>query len=156
MCAGAAAARRHGHPDPKASGGNATMDPPDLAADRARALALTPVSRETLARLDRFVDLLLETQSHTNLIGPATVPQLWTRHIADSLQLLDLAPDALIWLDLGSGGGFPGLVIACALADRPGAAVHLVESTGKKAAFLRHVVDALALPAMVHHGRVGE
>lgn len=127
---------------------------PDLAADRERALALTPVSRETLARLDRFVDLLLETQSHTNLIGPATVPQLWTRHIADSLQLVDLAPDARIWLDLGSGGGFPGLVIACALADRPGATVHLVESTGKKAAFLRHVADTLALPAIVHHGRV--
>jgi 16S rRNA (guanine527-N7)-methyltransferase len=127
---------------------------PGLAADRERALALTPVSRETLARLDRFVELLLETQSHTNLIGPATVPQLWTRHIADSLQLLDLALDARIWLDLGSGGGFPGLVIACALADRPGAAVHLVESTGKKAAFLRHVVDTLALPAIVHHGRV--
>jgi 16S rRNA (guanine527-N7)-methyltransferase len=127
---------------------------PDLAADRERALALTPVSRETLGRLDRFVELLLETQSHTNLIGPATIPQLWTRHIADSLQLLDLAPDALIWLDLGSGGGFPGLVIACALVDRPGAAVHLVESTGKKAAFLRHVVDSLALPATVHHGRV--
>jgi 16S rRNA (guanine527-N7)-methyltransferase len=127
---------------------------PDLAADRERALALTPVSRETLGRLDRFVELLLETQSHTNLIGPATIPQLWTRHIADSLQLLDLAPDALIWLDLGSGGGFPGLVIACALADRPPAAVHLVEGTGKKAAFLRHVVDTLALPATVHHGRV--
>jgi 16S rRNA (guanine527-N7)-methyltransferase len=127
---------------------------PDLAVDRERALALTPVSRETLGRLDRFVELLLETQSHTNLIGPATIPQLWTRHIADSLQLLDLAPDARIWLDLGSGGGFPGLVIACTLADRPGAEVHLVESTGKKAAFLRHVVDTLALPATVHHGRV--
>jgi 16S rRNA (guanine527-N7)-methyltransferase len=127
---------------------------PDLTADRARALELTPVSRETLARLDRFVELLLETQSHTNLVGPKTVAELWTRHIADSLQLLDLAPDALIWLDLGSGAGFPGLVIACALADRPGAAVHLVESTTKKAVFLRHVVDALGLPAIVHHGRI--
>jgi 16S rRNA (guanine527-N7)-methyltransferase len=126
---------------------------PDLAADRHRALALTPVSRETLARLDRFVELLLETQSHTNLIGTGTIPELWTRHIADSLQLLDLAPDARIWLDLGSGAGFPGLVIACALADRPGAAVHLVESTGKKAAFLRTVVATLALPATVHHIR---
>jgi len=128
--------------------------PPDLAADRERALALTPVSRETLARLDRFVALLLETQSHTNLIGPATVPQLWTRHIADSLQLLDLAPDAKVWLDLGSGAGFPGLVIACALAERADAAVHLVESTGKKAAFLRGVAEALALPVTVHHIRV--
>ena len=128
--------------------------PPDLAADRERALALTPVSRETLDRLDRFVALLLETQRHTNLIGPATVPQLWTRHIADSLQLLDLAPDATVWLDLGSGAGFPGLVIACALSGRPGAAVHLVESTGKKAAFLQRTAETLALPAMVHHIRV--
>lgn len=126
---------------------------PDLAADRDRALALTPVSRETLARLDRFVDLLLETQSHTNLIGAGTIPGLWTRHVADSLQLLDLAPDARTWLDLGSGAGFPGLVIACALADRPGTAVHLVESTGKKAAFLRTVAEALALPVTVHHIR---
>jgi 16S rRNA (guanine527-N7)-methyltransferase len=112
------------------------------------------VSRETLERLDRFVALFLETQSHTNLVGPASVPELWTRHIADSLQLIDLAPDARVWLDLGSGGGFPGLVIACALADREGAAVHLVESTGKKATFLRHVASELKLPATVHHIRI--
>ncbi len=130
------------------------MTPPDLAADRERALALTPVSRETLARLDRFLELLLATQSHTNLIGRGAIPELWTRHVADSLQLLDLAPDATIWLDLGSGAGFPGLVIACALADRPQSAVHLVESTGKKANFLRGVVEALALPATVHHTRI--
>jgi 16S rRNA (guanine527-N7)-methyltransferase len=129
---------------------------PDLAADRAQALELTPVSRETLVRLDRFVTLLLATQSHTNLIGPRSVAQLWTRHIADSLQLLGFAPQGRTWLDLGSGGGFPGLPIACALADRPGAAVHLVESTGKKAAFLRRVCDELALPATVHHGRIEE
>jgi 16S rRNA (guanine527-N7)-methyltransferase len=127
---------------------------PDLSADRAAALALTPVSRETIARLDQFVALLLQTQRHTNLIGPASIPELWTRHIADSLQLLDLAPDARVWLDLGSGGGFPGLVIACALAGRPGAVVHLVESTGKKAAFLRHVARELHLPAHVHEQRI--
>ena len=86
---------------------------------RARC-ALTPVSRETFARLDRFVELLLTWQRTTNLIAPSTVPRLWTRHIADSLQLLDLAPGARVWVDLGSGGGFPGLVIACALADTPG------------------------------------
>ncbi len=129
---------------------------PDLTADRERALALTPVSRETLGRLDRFVGLLLETQSHTNLIGPGTIPELWTRHVADSLQLLDLAPQATVWVDLGSGAGFPGLVIACALAGQPAAAVHLVESTGKKAAFLRNVVQTLALPATVHHIRAEE
>jgi 16S rRNA (guanine527-N7)-methyltransferase len=126
----------------------------DLAADRAHALELTHVSRETLVRLDRFVTLLLDTQRHTNLIGPRSVAQLWTRHIADSLQLLGLAPQARVWLDLGSGGGFPGLVLACALADRPGSDVHLVESTAKKAAFLRDVCAALALPATVHHARI--
>ena len=109
----------------------------DLAADRARALALTPVSRETLARLDRFVELLLTWQETTNLIAPSTIPHLWTRHIADSLQLLELAPTHGSGSTSGSGGGFPGLVIACALAERPGAVVHLVESNAKKAAFLR-------------------
>jgi len=128
--------------------------PLDLAADRTRALALTPVSRETAARLDRFVALLLETQRHTNLVGSCALPELWTRHVADSLQLLALAPEARVWLDLGSGGGFPGLVIACALADEPGRAVHLVESNGKKAAFLRQVIRALSLPAEVHEQRI--
>lgn len=126
----------------------------DLSDDRARALRLSPVSRETAARLDHFVALLLETQRHTNLVGPATVPELWTRHIADSLQVLDLAPDARVWLDIGSGGGFPGVAIACALADRPGAAVHLIESNGKKAAFLRRVVRELRLPARVDETRI--
>ena len=93
---------------------------PDLAADRAAALRLTPVSRETLQRLDLFVETLLAWNAKTNLIAASTVPHLWTRHIADSLQLIDLAPDARVWIDLGSGAGFPGLVIACALANSPG------------------------------------
>lgn len=130
------------------------MAQPDLTADRARALAIAPVSRETEARLDRFVALLLDWQRHTNLIASSTEPVLWTRHIADSLQLLDLATDAKIWVDLGSGGGFPGLVIACALADRPGAEVHLVESTGKKASFLREAIQATGAPGTVHAERI--
>src|SRR5258705_7164641 len=97
-------------------------------ADRARALSLTPVSRETLERLDRFVTLLRKWQQTTNLIAPSTIPELWTRHVPDSLQLLALAPDARVWIDLGSGAGFPGIVIGCAIPDVPGAAVHLVES----------------------------
>jgi 16S rRNA (guanine527-N7)-methyltransferase len=127
---------------------------PDLASDRAAALELVPVSRETAVRLDRFVELLLQRQSITNLIAPSTVPQLWTRHIADSLQLVALAPEARTWIDLGSGGGFPGLVIACALADQPGARIHLVESTMKKAAFLREAATTLAVPAVVHACRI--
>ena len=123
---------------------------PELAADRGRALTLTPVSRETLARLDRFVAVLLDWQQRMNLIGSSTEPKLWTRHIADSLQLLALAPQARIWVDLGSGAGFPGVVIACALADMPGARVHLVERSTKKAAFLREAVHATGAPAEVH------
>src|SRR6266536_5268973 len=97
------------------------------ATDKATALRLTPVSRETEARLDRYVGLLLEWQAKTNLVAPSTLPNLWTRHISDSLQLLSLAPSAKTWVDFGSGGGFPGVVLACALADTPGATVHLVE-----------------------------
>jgi len=127
---------------------------PDLAADRARALALTPVSRETLDRLDRFVETLLAWQQRINLIAPSTESKLWTRHIADSLQLLALAPQAKTWVDLGSGGGFPGLVIACALTDKPGARVHLVESSTKKAAFLREAARATGAPAQIHAVRI--
>jgi 16S rRNA (guanine527-N7)-methyltransferase len=127
---------------------------PDLSADRARALALTHVSRETLEHLDRFVELLLTWQQTTNLIAPSTIRHLWTRHIADSLQLLELAPDARIWIDLGSGGGFPGLVIACALANTPGTAIHLVESNAKKAAFLREAQRIVGAPAIVHAERI--
>jgi 16S rRNA (guanine527-N7)-methyltransferase len=126
----------------------------DLCADRERALALTPVSRETSARLDRFVELLLSWQGHTNMIARSTVPVLWTRHIADSLQLIDLAPRAKTWIDLGSGAGFPGVVVACALADAGGANIHLVESIGKKATFLREAVQATGAPAIVHAMRV--
>jgi 16S rRNA (guanine527-N7)-methyltransferase len=129
---------------------------PDLTADRARALALTPVSRETEARLDRFAALLLDWQGRMNLIAASTVPTLWTRHIADSLQLLAIAPQARKWADLGSGGGFPGLPIACALADRSSAEVHLIESNKKKAAFLREAVRVTGAPAVVHAERVAD
>jgi 16S rRNA (guanine527-N7)-methyltransferase len=129
---------------------------PDLAVDRARALALVPVSRETVARLDRFAALLIEWQSRVNLIAASTVPFVWTRHIADSLQLLALAPQARAWVDLGSGGGFPGLPIACALAEQASTEVHLIESNNKKAAFLREAVRVTAAPAIVHAERVGD
>jgi 16S rRNA (guanine527-N7)-methyltransferase len=124
--------------------------PDDPTADRARALALVSVSRETLARLDRFVTVLTAWQDRLNLIAASTRPILWTRHIADSLQLMALAPTGRIWADLGSGAGFPGLVVACALADRPDACVHLVEKSAKKASFLREAIRATGAPAVVH------
>jgi 16S rRNA (guanine527-N7)-methyltransferase len=112
------------------------------------------VSRETWDRLDRFVALLIERQASVNLIGPSTASKVWTRHIADSIQLIALAPNAKRWIDLGSGAGFPGLVIACALLGTPGAEVHLVESIQKKAVFLQECADALAIPAIVHRLRI--
>lgn len=124
------------------------------SADRDRALSLIPVSRETLDRLDRFIALLLAWQQKTNLIAPSTISHLWTRHVADSLQIASVAPDARIWVDLGSGGGFPGVVIACALAEQPGVAVHLVESNAKKAAFLREAKRVTGAPIVVHAERI--
>lgn len=128
----------------------------DLAADRARALALTPVSRETAQRLDAYVALLLQWQAKTNLVSPATLPHLWTRHVADSLQLLELAPTAKIWVDFGSGGGFPGVVLACALAQTEGAMVHLVERNAKKAAFLREALRVTGGRGTVHLSDIGD
>ncbi|MDI1345200.1 MAG: 16S rRNA (guanine(527)-N(7))-methyltransferase RsmG [Pseudolabrys sp.] len=126
----------------------------DLATDKARALKLSPVSRETLKRLELYVELLLKWQKTTNLIAPSTIPYVWTRHVADSLQLIDLAPDAKTWVDFGSGGGFPAIPIACVLADRPGSQVRLVESNGKKTAFLREAIRVTGAPAQVHPERV--
>ena len=127
-----------------------------LAADKAAALALTPVSRETEARLDRYVDLLREWQAKTNLVAPSTLPNLWTRHVSDSLQLLALAPTAKVWVDLGSGGGFPGVVLACVLAETSGAVVHLVERNAKKAAFLSEALRVTSAPGMVHLADIGD
>jgi 16S rRNA (guanine527-N7)-methyltransferase len=127
-----------------------------LASDKAKALSLTPVSRETEIRLDRYVELLLEWQSKTNLVSPSTLPHLWTRHISDSLQLLALAPTAKRWADFGSGGGFPGVVLACALAEMPGATIHLIERNAKKGAFLREALRVTGSPGVVHLRDIGD
>ena len=131
--------------------------PPQISSsDKAAALVLTPVSRETEARLDAYVDLLLQWQAKTNLVASSTLPNLWTRHISDSLQLLALARDAKVWVDLGSGGGFPGVVLACALADTPGALVHLVERNARKAAFLREALRITGAAGTVHLADIGD
>ena len=132
------------------------MKSPIPASDKIAALKLTPVSRETEARLDRFVELLLQWQAKTNLVAPSTLPNLWTRHISDSLQLLALAPSAKIWVDLGSGGGFPGVVLASALAETSGAMVHLIERNARKAAFLREALRVTHSPGTVHLADIGD
>lgn len=122
----------------------------DVLKDKRAALELTPVSRETEARLESYVALLLQWQAKTNLVAPSTLPTVWTRHIADSLQLLALAPAARQWVDLGSGGGFPGVVLAIAMAEHAGAMVHLVERNAKKAAFLREALRVTGARGTVH------
>jgi 16S rRNA (guanine527-N7)-methyltransferase len=119
--------------------------------DRAAFLAANDVSRETLDRLDRVIATLDVWRQKSNLIGPKEWPQIWTRHVGDSWQLLDHIPQTARVVDLGSGAGFPGLIIAAA---RPEGHVTMVESVGKKCAFLRAAIDAAGLPASVHQGRV--
>jgi 16S rRNA (guanine527-N7)-methyltransferase len=94
------------------------------------------VSRETLARLDRYAELLTDWQQRMNLVGPSTLPHVWDRHFRDSAQLLPLAGLGRHWLDIGAGGGFPGLVLA--ILD-PNARLTLVESITKKCRFLEAV-----------------
>ncbi|MGF1544289.1 MAG: 16S rRNA (guanine(527)-N(7))-methyltransferase RsmG [Parvularculaceae bacterium] len=106
------------------------------------------VSRETLARLRAFDALFVDRAQRMNLVAPATMPDRWTRHYADSAQLAEHVPaDARTLLDFGSGAGFPGLVLAALLAPRA-VSVTLVESVGKKAAFLTAAAQAMDLPGI--------
>jgi 16S rRNA (guanine527-N7)-methyltransferase len=125
-----------------------------LADDRRTALRLVPVSRETEERLATFVELLDRWRHKINLISNSTFASVWTRHIADSAQLPPLAPEAKLWVDLGSGAGFPGLVIAIQLADVPGSLVHCIESDTRKCSFLREAIRATGAVAQVHPVRV--
>lgn len=123
-------------------------------SDQKAALRLTPVSRETEARLEVLVAELRRWQGAKNLVSAATLDEVWTRHIADSLQIYQAAPEAKRWLDLGSGGGFPGLVIGICLAGIPGGHIDLVESNARKCAFLRHVARLTGAPVTVHNARI--
>ena len=121
--------------------------------DEVRDVAGT-VSRETLERLETFEAEFRKWSLRINLAAPSTLADLWSRHILDSAQLAALKPDALKWLDLGSGGGFPGAILAILLRERRGATIELVESNHKKAAFLRSVLGSLDTPALVHVRRI--
>ncbi|ARW17460.1 16S rRNA (guanine(527)-N(7))-methyltransferase RsmG [Komagataeibacter europaeus] len=104
------------------------------------------VSRETHDRLERYADILLRWNQRINLVSPHDLPHLWSRHIADSLQLARLIPSGPTSLvDMGSGGGFPGLVIACATDAR----VTLIESDQRKAAFLREAARVAGVQVRV-------
>ncbi len=102
--------------------------------------AVFGVSRETTERLVLYESLLRTWQKAINLVAPKSLEHVWQRHFADSAQLAGLADDVRTWVDLGSGAGFPGLVIAILKAETGGASVVLVESDVRKCAFLREVV----------------
>lgn len=123
-------------------------------ATRSAVLARAGVSRETSAALDIYVEQLRRWQGVKNLVGPATLADVWSRHVADALQLLDLAPQATTWLDLGSGAGIPGLILAIAGRGRPGFRVDLVESNARKCAFLLEAARLTSAPARVHNARI--
>jgi 16S rRNA (guanine527-N7)-methyltransferase len=107
------------------------------------------VSRETREALETHLKLLEAWAARVNLVGPGQLAAYWRRHALDSAQLTTLVPGARRWVDLGSGAGFPGLVVACCLKGVEGASVDLVEANSKKAAFLREAVRATDAPARV-------
>src|SRR5215475_8994605 len=115
------------------------------AAAQRRLRGLDPgVSRETLARLEAMVETLLRWQKAINLVGRATLDDVWTRHILDSAQLAPLIPaEAKSLVDLGSGAGFPGLVLA---ALRPELETTLIESDARKSAYLGEAARRMGLP----------
>lgn len=115
-----------------------------------------PVSRETFERLEAFQSVFLQWASRINLAAPSTLDDVWRRHILDSAQILPLAPEALRWADIGSGGGFPGAVLAILLEERPDAEIVLIESNGKKSAFLRNALAPLAPRARIAVRRAEE
>ena len=130
------------------------MTPPAAIAtpeDFARAFG---VSRETLERLETYEALLKQWQRTINLVAPSTLSDIWHRHFADSAQLLALAPGAERWLDLGSGAGFPGLVLAILLAERGHGRVTLIESDTRKAAFLAEVARRVGVAVDIQGTRI--
>lgn len=114
------------------------------------------VSRETCQRLEAYIALLTRWNARINLVAPATIKTAWTRHVADSAQLLDLAPEsASSWLDLGSGAGLPGLPVAALAAEKaPDLHVTLVESDTRKAAFLATAAREMDLDVTVEPHRI--
>lgn len=114
------------------------------------------VSRETQERLDAYLELLRKWSPKINLVSPASLKDAASRHFADSIQVAELIPSgATSWVDLGSGGGFPGAVVAIVLAEaKPDVKVTLVESDQRKAAFLRTVSRETKTPFTVIAQRI--
>lgn len=121
---------------------------------RSVAADLCPALRQVDAELAIYEDLLRRWQAKMNLVAPNTLDDVWLRHFADSAQVADAAQEAKVWVDFGSGAGFPGMVTALLIKGIPGAKVHLIESDQRKAAFLRAVSRETAAPAEIHAERI--
>lgn len=107
--------------------------------------------------LTKFGEMLAAQNQVMNLVGPATIPNYWQRHVLDSAQLLNYLPNAKTWADLGAGAGFPGIVLAILFKHNTtdeGQKIWLIDSLGKRCRFLQTVVDELNLPAIVRNDRV--
>ncbi|CAM5436744.1 Ribosomal RNA small subunit methyltransferase G [Mycolicibacterium aubagnense] len=111
------------------------------------------VSRETFAALEAFEAHFLKWNQSINLVAASTEGDVWRRHILDSAQLAAIEPTAKRWVDVGSGGGFPGLVMAFLLGERDGS-IDLVESNRKKTGFLQATVGQFRLPARIIAKRI--
>lgn len=118
-----------------------------MSEEEARAWLAARFPAEGIARLEHYVALLLEENGRQNLISKSSEGQIWGRHIADSAQLLELAPEARSWLDVGSGPGLPGIVFACLTH----ASVALVEPRARRVGFLHACIAALGLERATVH-----
>lgn len=114
------------------------------------------VSRETFDRLQIFEQMFRKWSAKINLAAPSALENLWSRHILDSAQLASLQKPDGIWLDLGSGGGFPGIILAILMRDHSESHIHLVESVGKKAVFLKLALMETGGEGTVHNMRINE
>ena len=122
-------------------------------SDGAGFAARTGATAAQVADLETLRELLADWNGRMNLVSAASLADYWQRHVLDSAQLAPLAPDARVWVDIGAGAGFPGLVLAILLKETSGAKVHLVESQAKRCRFLEAAGEALALPVEVHNVR---
>ncbi len=135
-----------------AEGASAEAGPPATFGE-GEFRAATGATDAQMDDLRSYLALLSERSAVMNLVGPSALGEFWLRHAWDSAQILDMAPDAKVWADIGAGAGFPGVILAIFLKGDPSAEVHLVESMAKRCRFLAEVVEALALPARVHNLR---
>lgn len=126
--------------------------------DDAKAWLAARVSRETMEKLELYHSLLLQWQKTINLVAPSTLAHAWTRHFVDSAQLLDMAPGtATHWLDLGSGAGFPGLVVAALAAEsHTNMKVTLVESDIRKCGFMREAARKMGVEVQILAARIAD